>query len=103
MPYADPEKAREYQRNYQRQRRNGSTDSTAVDLPTAVRIKTAEDVLTLLEDTINSVRGTEADALVKARCVGSLAGVTLKAIEITNVEARLVDVEEMLRQGGGER
>jgi len=103
MPYSDPEKAREYNRNYQRQRRNGSTDSTVVDLPTAVRIKTAEDVLTLLGTTINEVRGTEADALAKARCIGYLAGVTLKAIEITNVEARLVDVEEMLRQGGGKR
>ena len=40
---------------------------------------------------------------MKAWCIGYLAGVTLKAIEITNVEARLVDVEEMLRQGGGKR
>lgn len=103
MPFADADKAREYQRNYQRQRRNGSTDSTVVDLPTTVRIKSAEDVLALLEDTINSVRGAEADALVKARCIGYLAGVTLKAVETANIEARLVDVEEMLRQGGGER
>ena len=100
MPYADPERAREYQREYQRERRTGSPSASALGLPTSVRIKTAEDVRNLLETTINEVREAEADALVKARCVGYLVGITLKAIETANLEARLIDVEEMLKEGG---
>lgn len=74
----------------------------AGDLPTSVRIKTAEDVLKLLEDEINEVRGVDADPLVKARLVNQLASTTLRAIESSNHEARLVDIEEMLRKRGGQ-
>ena len=101
MPYKDPERAREYQRNYQRIRRAGATGKNVVEFPTNIRIKTAEDVRNLLETTINEVREAEADTLVKARCVGYLAGIMLKAIETANLEARLIDVEEMLKQGDG--
>lgn len=99
MPYADPERQREYQRNYQRQRRSGSTNGTCVDLDTTVRVKTAADVLALLETTINEVREAEADVLAKARCIGYLAGVTLKAIESSDLEGRLTDIEEALKKG----
>lgn len=101
MPFADPERAREYQRDYQRQRRNGSANGTKVDLPTEVRIRTAQDVLGLLEGTVNMVRRAEADDLVKARVIGSLAGACLKAIETATLEARLVDVEETLKKRRG--
>lgn len=100
MPYADPDRQREYQRNYQRQRRSGSTDGTCVDLDASVKVRTAADLLALLETVITEVREAEADVLAKARCIGYLATVTLKAIENSNLESRLNDIEEALRKGG---
>lgn len=101
MPYTDPEKARQYNTDYQRGRRAGTPGKAAVDLPASVRIKTAEDVRMLLETTINEVREAEVDVLVKARCIGYLAGITMKAIETANLEARLTDVEAALKKGVG--
>ena len=100
MPYKDPEKAKQYHRDYQRTRRAGMPDKTAIDLPSSVRIKTAEDVRSLLEITINEVRAAEVDVLAKARCVGYLAGLILKSVETTNMEGRIIDLEEMLKKGG---
>jgi hypothetical protein len=97
MPYKNPEQAREYHREYQRVRRTGSAGNTSLGLPPSTRIQTAEDVRLLLETTIHEVREADADALVKARCIGYLAGITLKAIETANLEARLIDLEEVLK------
>src|SRR5689334_17244650 len=51
MPYADPQQARDYQRDYRRLRRAGdcTTPGTA-PVPTAFRLKTAQDVIDLLEE-----------------------------------------------------
>ena len=67
MPFKDPEQARKYNRDYQRARRAGSTGNNVFEFPTNIRIKTAEDVLSLLETTINVVWEAAADALVKGR------------------------------------
>ena len=97
MPFKDPEKTRAYHRNYQRQLRSGLTACQTSNLDGPGRIQTAQDVLDLMERTINDVREADADALVKARCIGYLAGVTLKAVDTANLEARLEAVEETLR------
>ena len=99
MPIKDPERSREYQREYQRTRRAGSPGTSALDLPTNVRIKTAEDVRALLETTINEVREADVDVLAKARCLGYLAGITMKAIETATLEGRVIDIEETLKKG----
>lgn len=100
MPIKDAEKARKYNRDYQRARRAGMPGKTAGDLPPTVRIKTAQDVLRLLEDEINIVRQADGDPLVKARLVNQLASTTLRAVESSNHEARLVDLEMIMREGG---
>lgn len=97
MPYADLEKKREYHRNYQRRQRAGLTGSQTLNLESPLRIKTATDVLQLLEETINDVRDTKGDALIRARCIGFLAGVTLKAVETANLEGRIEALEEILK------
>ena len=100
MPYKDPEKAKKYNTDWQRAHRAGIPGNTACDLPASVRIKTAADVLALLEATINEVRRVDADPLVKARLVNQLASTTLRAIESSNHEGRLIDIEAMLKKGG---
>ncbi len=100
MPYADPEQSRTYQRTYKRMKRAGDCQTPGQTLlPTDFRLQTAADVLALVEEQIAEVRNdTEAGKLEKARCVGYLAGVALKAIEAGNVAARLEAVEFALKR-----
>jgi hypothetical protein len=96
MPYRDPGKANDYQREYRRTRRNGDgrTAPCTTQIPLPFRLKTAADVLALLEEQVSLVRAApEAGALEKARVVGHLAGVSLKAIEAGNLAARIEMLE----------
>jgi hypothetical protein len=69
---------------------------TPVPLP--FRLQTAHDVLALLAEQVEAVRReTEAGTLEKARCVGYLAGVALKAIEAGDLTARLEALEAVLK------
>jgi len=61
-------------------------------------LKTAQDVLTLLEEQINAVREEpEAGTLEKARAIGYLAGITLKAVEVADLSGRVEALEQVLR------
>jgi hypothetical protein len=100
MPYRDPDRARCYQRDYRRLRRAGDGCTTPVhpDIPPAVRLKTAADVLALLEEQVSAVRAApDAGPLEKARTVGFLAGVALRTIESGDLAARLEAVEAVLK------
>jgi hypothetical protein len=104
MPFADPDRARDYQRGYRRMQRaaegctNGCTSLVAV----AFRLRTAADVLRLLEEQVEAVRAEQqAGTLEKARAIGYLAGVALKAIDAGNLAARVEMLEAVLRQRGG--
>ena len=101
MPFRDPDKARDYQREYRRTRRAGDSCTTpgTTPLPLPFRLKTASDVLQLLEEQVEAVRAEPAaGALEKARTIGYLAGVTLKAIEAGNLAARIEMLETVLKQ-----
>lgn len=105
MPYSNPEQARDYQRDYRRLRRAGDRSTTPVHpaVPIPLRLKTANDVLALLEEQVEAVRGEqEAGTLEKARTIGYLAGISLKAIEAGNLAARLEALETVLKQRNGD-
>ena len=60
-------------------------------------------MLALLEEQVTAVRGdADAGPLEKARCIGYLAGIALRAIEAGDLAARLEALEAVLktRQGG---
>lgn len=101
MPFADPERARSYQREYRRTRRAGdrcTTPGTSL-VPLSFRLQTAQDVIDLLEEQVALVRAEQsAGTLEKARAVGFLAGVALKAIEAGNLAARIEMLERVLKQ-----
>jgi hypothetical protein len=99
MPFKDPEKQRAYQREYQRARRNGSrTPPGQVDLPAPFRLRVAQDLVGLLEEQIDAVRGDPAaGTLEKARCVGSLVNVALRALEQRDLTARIEALELVLK------
>lgn len=101
MPISDPDRAREYQREYRRLRRGGDPCTTprTTRLPAEFRLKTAADVLALLDEQVAAVReDSEAGTLEKARTIGFLAGVSLRAIEAGDLAARLEMLETVLKQ-----
>jgi hypothetical protein len=99
MPYRDPEQRRAYDRGYKRTARTGGgppPGQTRVPIP--FRLKTAADVLALLEEQVGAVRADETLSTVeRARTIGYLAGVSLKAIEAGDLAARLEAVEATLK------
>jgi hypothetical protein len=84
-----------------RLRRSSAEGPRQLTLP--FRLKTATDLLTLLEEQITAARGDqEASALERARVVGFLSGIALKAIEAGNLQARLAMLESVLKLRNGE-
>jgi hypothetical protein len=101
MPFSDPEKAKDYQREYRRTRRAGDPRTTpcTTPVPPQFRLQTAQDVIDLLQEQVEAVRDdAEAKKLEKARTIGFLAGVALRAIEAGNLAARLEALELALKQ-----
>ena len=100
MPYKDPETRQAYQREYKRMQRAGSGQTPGQTLvPLAFRLKTARDVLALLEEQINNVREEpDAKILEKARAVGYLAGIALKAVEVADLSGRVEAMERVLKR-----
>src|SRR5437868_1809583 len=100
MPFADAGKARDYQREYRRLRRSGDgcTTPCTSPLPAGFRLQTAEDVLDLLAEQLEAVRADgEVGTVERARTVGYLATVALRAIEAGNVAARVEELERVLK------
>jgi hypothetical protein len=103
MPFADPERSRTYQRDYKRTQREGLTNGGQTPVPEAFRLATAADVIDLLAEQVEAVRGdAEAGTLEKARTIGYLAGIALRAIEAGNLAARVEALEAVLKQRNGE-
>ncbi len=98
MPYSDPDRARDYQRQYRRIRRSGDGCTTPVH-PTVspeFRLQTTQNVIDLLEEQVAAVRAdSDAAALVdKARALVKRAAGRL-ALAPPNVKT----VREWIRQG----
>jgi hypothetical protein len=76
---------------------------TVVSRPAAA-LRTPADVLRLLEEMTATVRADPfSRAADKARAVGYLAGVALKAIAAGNLAARVERLEAVLKQRPGGR
>src|SRR5687768_2382900 len=99
MPYVDREKQRAANREHMRRRRASGTRSgtRAPLIDGELRIRKAADVLAVLEDQIDAVLddGDMATA-ERARVVATLAGVALRAIEASDLAARVEAVEQVL-------
>jgi hypothetical protein len=104
VPYKDANKRREYQRERKRLRRAGDSVSTPAStrLPLDFRATTAADLLAVLGEQIEAVRAAEGGVFEKARTVGFLVNVGLRAVELANVVARLEAIEGALKHRGSE-
>lgn len=98
MPYKDPADRRAYDTAYKQLRRGGGPALSNPLVPPEVRLQTGRDVLALLAEQVNAVQAAQdADPLEKARVVGFLAGVALRAIEAGDQQARLEALERTLK------
>ncbi len=104
MPYSDPDRARDYQRDYRRMYRAGDGCTPgSTTLPPASRLQTAQDVIDLLQEQVEVVRAERnAKPLDKARTIGFLAGIALRAIDAGNLAARIEMLETVLKQRNGD-
>lgn len=103
MPYKDPEKQRAYRREWMRMRRAGESGTPVKPVSgeqAAFRVQTARDVLSLLEQVIAEVRALPShkpeEVMAKARVVGYLAGMAIRAVETADLEQRLSALEERI-------
>lgn len=99
MPFADADKARRYWAEYRRLRRTGNSSTPcSTPLPAGFRLEVVADVLALLEDQAAAVlEDSGLDTVTRARTIGYLTGLVLKAIEAGNVAARLEALENVLK------
>jgi len=101
MPYRDPEQARAYQKERKRIERAGerTTPRTTLITPLPFRLKTAHDVLALLEEQVGAVRAADdATTMEKARVCGFLGSIALRAIETGDLAARMEIIEAEMKQ-----
>ena len=99
MPYKDPERRRAYNRAYRRTERATVAQTPGQSpIPLPFRLQTAADALALLAEQVAAVRADQtATTLERARCIGYLVGISLKAIEAGDTAARLEAVESVLK------
>lgn len=98
MPYKDPDKHREYDRERKRLVRAGASNPRPTQVEPAFRVRVMEDVMALLE---RAVQLAESDAqardIEKSRALGFLASVALRAVETSDLAVRLEALEQVLK------
>ncbi len=99
MPYKNPERQRAYGAEWRRLQRAGESRTPGRTLlPPAFRLKAASDVVALLEQEVAAVReDSQLGTVERARCIGYLAGISLRAIEAGDLAARLEAVKGTLK------
>ena len=96
MAYKDADRQRQYQREYQRAKRSGST---AIKKPLNLdEIATAKDLRILLSEIILEVKNSDTDLIIKARLLGYLISIGVRVIETSELESRITDLENSLLQ-----
>ena len=104
MPFKNPDDKRAYQRDKMRERRaverSQRRAARAVRAPQrAFTARQSADVRDLLVEQIDVVRqDVEASTVERARCIGYLAGVLLRAVEATGLLARVEALEIELQK-----
>jgi hypothetical protein len=98
MGYKNVERQREYQRNWQRDRRAG-VPSKRVQSSTQ-DIRTAQGMLDVLTELLSQLMKAEADLFMKARTIAYVVSVGLRACETAELERRLNALEDRILRGG---
>jgi hypothetical protein len=98
MPFANPERRREYNKAYkQMQRAQGLTKKSIDTRLTARELKTAEDFRGLVNEVVAEARnadGSSLDLEAKLRIKLHAVEIGLRVIQITNYGQRIAALEE---------
>ncbi|MGZ4849019.1 MAG: hypothetical protein ACXV2D_05945 [Halobacteriota archaeon] len=98
MPYANPERRREYNKAYkQMQRAQGLTKKSIDRRLTPLEIKTSEDLCGLVNEVVAEARNADASSLTleaKLRIKLRAIEIGLRVVEITNHAQRIAALEE---------
>ena len=99
MSYKDPDKQRDYQRNWARNKRSKvSTNKRAVELQW--RLETADDLKAVLETIVSEIMSAdELDIGVKGRVVAQPLTVGVRLLEVSSIEERLETLEAKIMRG----
>ena len=95
MPYKDSADKAAYQRDYMRNVKGKTKDTDGCILDPA-EIQDAKGIRKLMAEVIADVRGTKADPIVRARAIGYLAQIQLKAVETADLAERIEALEAAL-------
>ena len=105
MPYKDPDKRREYEREKRRRQRAAAqivalegTKKNPCPPQASGPIRTPQDVLDVLSAQIRLVESARAETLIRARTIATLANVVLKALEVGDLAARVASLENQLAE-----
>ena len=100
MPYKDPLKQKEYQREWQRSQKAGEPLKPLARTLNPAEMRTAEGILNVLSDILSQLLAAKGDLYMKARTITYVASVGLKAVETAELERRLNELENKLSSGG---
>ena len=95
MPYKDPNKQRDYQREWARKRR-GVSSIDGIEPSIEWKLETIEDLKAVLESIISELMPSDLDIGVKARVSAQLINAGCKLLERSELEARMCAIEERL-------
>ena len=95
MPYKDVEKQRDYKREWQRAQRSGTRRNA--DEPGGTRLQSPDEVLGVLEEQIDTLRrDRRLSSGERARAIAQLATLSLKALEIRDIERKIDDIKSVV-------
>jgi len=104
MPYKDKNKARDYQREYQRKRRSKDGYSSKIGVTAEWKLSTADDLKSVLETIVSEIMSSDSlDIGVKGRVVASLLTVGVRLLEVGSIEERLERLESKMLPVTGNR
>ena len=92
-PYKDPEKQRQYQREWARKRVSTKTNA---EPSLEFKLGSIEDLRWIFEQIISEVLPAEMDLGIKGRVVAQLINAGCKLLEQSELEASMTAVEERL-------
>jgi hypothetical protein len=96
MPFKDPARRRQYNRDYAKKKANKGLDSDKNTTGEPFRLETVASLTNVLETVIDEVMAAKMRPEVRARCISSLTMAALKTLELTDISQRLDRLEEKL-------
>jgi len=112
MPFKDPARRRQYNRDYAKKKANMGLDSektTIIELRkqhtqeqfVPFRLESVANLTAVLETVIDEVMAAKMRPEQRARCISSLVMASIKTLELSSISERLDRLEQRMLPAGG--